>query len=100
MHKKTVLGAGFNKNDHPVLYTNKVPSLHSNMGLHAEVAAISSLDNKTTKDAILYVVRLRKNDTLAMAKPCSSCEWVIGAMGIKRVIYSLDDGSFNLMRIR
>lgn len=99
VHKKTVLGAGYNRSDHPILYTGKVPALHPNMGMHAEVAAIHGLEYKITKGAILYVVRLRKNNTIALSKPCSSCQWYIGNVGIKRVIYSTDDGSFNTMRM-
>jgi len=100
VNKKTVLGAGYNRKDHPLLYTGKVPILHPNMGMHAEIAALYYIDYKSLNDSILYVVRLRRNHSIALSKPCSSCQWYIKTSGIKRVIYSLDDGSFNLMRIR
>ena len=98
VRKKSVIGAGYNRSDHPWLYRNSILKLHPKHGMHAEVSALYGADD--SEDAIMYVVRLRKNDSIGLAKPCLSCASYIKINGIKRVIYSEDDGSFNLMRIR
>jgi len=98
VRKKHVIGAGYNRENHPFLYRHQVLKLHPKHGMHAEVSALYGADN--VEDGILYVVRMRKDDSIGMAKPCDSCIQFIRICGVKRVIYSEQDGSFNLMRIR
>lgn len=100
VRQKHVFGAGFNRPFHPYLHRGKVKKLHPNMGFHAEVAASYSLEFDVMKDTTLYVVRLRKDNSVGMAKPCVSCHAFLKACGIKRVVYSQDDGSFKQMRVR
>lgn len=98
VRKKHVIGAGYNRADHPWLYRNSILRLHPKHGLHAEVSSLYHVAD--AEDAILYVVRLRKDNSIGSAKPCRSCVSYIMVHGMKRVYHSNDDGSFNLMRIR
>lgn len=98
VRKKNVIGAGYNREDHPWLYRNNILKLHPKHGMHAEVSALYGADD--SEDAIVYVVRLRKDDSIGLAKPCLSCAGYMIISGIKRVIYSDNDGSFKQMRIR
>lgn len=97
VRQKHVLGAGYNRKDHPFLYKGKVKRLHTNFGLHAEVAACHSI--VSAKEGTVYVVRLRKDYSIGMAKPCLSCQGYLRIVGIKRVIFSDDNGNFHSMRI-
>lgn len=55
--------------------------------LHAEVDAILSClrNGDTPEGGKLYVSRVRKDGTPALAKPCEGCERAIVAFGIKEV---------------
>ena len=69
---------------------------------HAETNAIYNALKRVQVDeltkASLYVVRVKKpaagsrNWILGMAKPCRGCEFCIETFGLRRVIYSIDDG--------
>jgi tRNA(Arg) A34 adenosine deaminase TadA len=60
--------------------------------LHAEASCILSLGLDNCADKSIYVVRVRKDGTTALAKPCSSCQRLIADVGIKKVYYSTLDG--------
>jgi tRNA(Arg) A34 adenosine deaminase TadA len=67
---------------------------------HAEINAIRKARKKIDlTGAKLYVVRVRKDRSLAMAKPCSSCWNILSDHGIREVVYSVADGSFETTRI-
>jgi deoxycytidylate deaminase len=68
------------------------------LGLHAEQAAIWSLGKKETRGTIMFVVRVRRNGTLGMAKPCRMCMDMIKAAGVKRIYYSTADGRIACIR--
>lgn len=84
-----------------VVYKNKIVGrgcniAHStgeiNDGIHAEIAAINDATAKYRKDSILVVGRTNKNDELAIAKPCQSCETILKKLGVKRVWFSTETG--------
>lgn len=60
--------------------------------LHAELGAILNVSNKSTKNSVIYVVRVSTNGELRNSKPCSMCEAAMKFVGISRVIYSVDGG--------
>ena len=57
---------------------------------HAETKLI----RKLTPDSVVAVVRILRDHSLAMAKPCNSCEKLLKRAGIKRVHYSITDNEF------
>lgn len=61
---------------------------------HAETSALIPLikNNVDCRGASIYVSRCHKDGTLAMARPCSSCEKLIRSLGIKKVYYTVNDG--------
>jgi deoxycytidylate deaminase len=59
--------------------------------VHAEIGAILGLDRSITDGAILYVARIGKSDDFKMSKPCQMCEAALRYVGIKRVIYTIDN---------
>lgn len=64
--------------------------------LHAETDLISRLWGKYYIDNSLkmVVVRLNKRGQLRCSKPCDRCEQIIRALGLTKVWWSNDDGSF------
>lgn len=62
--------------------------------LHAEIMALLPLmrDKIDLRNASIYIHRQHKDGTLAMARPCSSCQKVIKQLGIKKVFYTIENG--------
>jgi len=61
--------------------------------LHAEAHAASKIkDRNLLKDASILIVRIKKDGTLSMAKPCEYCEHMIKSFNIKKVYYSTFEG--------
>lgn len=62
--------------------------------LHAEQAAILKLlkQNKQRElvGSVIYVSRIKKDGSMGLAKPCSFCDALIRAVGIKKVVYSTE----------
>lgn len=57
--------------------------------IHAEVAVLKQLKNAPGD---LYIYRERKNGSLGMARPCSSCMVLIKQKGVKRIFYTTYSG--------
>lgn len=74
---------------------------------HAETNAIYNALKRVQVDeltkASLYVVRVKKpaagsrNWILGLAKPCRGCEFCIDTFGLRRVVYSIEDGYDELL---
>lgn len=91
--RKRILAFGFNNyKTHPLQkqYARNPASLC----LHAEIDAIARLGHQA-KGADLYVARVLKNGTPAMAKPCQGCVRAIAAFGIRNVYYTTHNGGWN-----
>jgi len=88
----TVVGAGCNRNYHPKLRRWRSPYLTEHTGLHAEMAAVWGVRWHSLKGCIIYVVRLKADGTLAMARPCPICQAMLNDAGIKKVFYSNEHG--------
>jgi tRNA(Arg) A34 adenosine deaminase TadA len=95
--QKHVMGTGYNRKDDPYLRTGMVKKLHPNFGMHAEVAALANVSE--TYNADLYVVRLRKDNSIGLAKPCESCYHYLSMMDVKNVIFSDNEGHYHRMRV-
>ena len=80
-----VLSIGVNKNTMP----NRKWIDGTPCSEHAEVAALRQI--KDTRGVTLYVLRVRKDGSSGLSKPCSRCADYIAKSGIKKVIYSVED---------
>lgn len=58
--------------------------------LHAESATILSHGLENCKGLDLYVVRIKANGSLGLAKPCTTCTQLINYVGIRNCYYSTD----------
>lgn len=88
------LQAKYGKNKHAVF-------------LHAEIAAIKNALREIEVDDFakcdIYIARIKKERPFTkkyvwgLAKPCCGCERAIAEFGIKRVIYTCDNGKYEVM---
>ncbi len=66
---------------------------------HAELGCVLGIDRSVTKGSVMYVTRIGKKGELRMSKPCEMCEAVLKHVGVKKVIYSINEdeiGYYNL----
>lgn len=59
---------------------------------HAEVAALSKLWPNKRKGVTLISLRVGKDDRFKNAEPCKACWAFIKSSGVKRVMWSGEDG--------
>lgn len=62
--------------------------------IHAELDACIKLGMTDCSDYTMFVVRIRKDGSLANSKPCKGCQFVLNQLNFKKVIYSADNGIF------
>ena len=59
---------------------------------HAEHSALIKAHKHALDGSTLFVARITKAHTLAIAKPCNRCMELILAKGIRDIVYSVADG--------
>lgn len=83
--KAKVLGRGWNKHK-----THPAASQTHSQYIHAELAAIITVNQDDLKGADIFVARLmRNNDWVGPSKPCDHCMKLIHLAGIKRIYYTI-----------
>jgi deoxycytidylate deaminase len=88
--KQISIGANDKTRSHPYVHYH---GEHFNHGIHAEMAAIFRVKKKDSlKGATIYIYRQTKNGTFANARPCSMCFELIRSLGIKKMVYTVENG--------
>lgn len=57
---------------------------------HAESSVIFKAGSCNCYRATLYISRIKRDGSLALARPCSECRDLIKAAGIKKVVFSTE----------
>ena len=60
--------------------------------VHAELGSILNVDRAKTEGATVYVVRINNQGETLMSRPCNMCAAAMKHCGIKKVIYSTNEG--------
>jgi deoxycytidylate deaminase len=63
------------------------------------LGAILGIDRRKTEGSEVYVARVGKRGNLKMSKPCPMCESAMRHVGVKRVVYTINEkvaGSYKL----
>lgn len=93
--KKKVIGIGYNQNKtHPLQEKYNNSSLDFDKPkakLHAEIDALLKAGDDA-KGATLYIFRRGKDNIYRMSKPCPACMKMIKDYGIKRIVYTIENG--------
>jgi len=84
---------------HNAVRSNSVKSKFKQFheSLHAEASAIIKA-RKNLKGYSIIVVRLSKNNELALAKPCEFCQEYIEYVGITNIFYTTNEGKILCMK--
>lgn len=87
--KGRVVSTGFNqmRKSHPIMQKYLGKSDFT-LGLHAEIHACIGVPAEDLLGADLWVCRLHKDGSLAMAHPCKICQKFLTDVGVRRVYYS------------
>lgn len=84
-----VVGTGFNKNRNSPLVVSE-NHIKTHCSEHAEISAIKDA-SFNVKNAVIYIARVNKNGMDRNSKPCNQCFDVISKLGIKKVIYTVEN---------
>jgi len=66
---------------------------------HAELGCILGVDRSLTQGATVYVARIGKMGDLRYSKPCSMCEAAMKHVGIREVIYTINEEEVGRLRL-
>ena len=66
---------------------------------HAELGCILGIDRSVTQGATVYVARIGKAGDFKMSKPCEMCEAVLRHVGVRKVIYTIDDKKIGIHKL-
>jgi deoxycytidylate deaminase len=72
---------------------------HNSGHLHGEHTCLNRAWRTDVSGSTVLVVRVRRNGTLGMAKPCPLCMQRLVQAGIKKVTYSTNSGTFETMKL-
>lgn len=87
------VGACATRNDGVIIAASNGPTPFQSPLAHAE----SRLMRKADVGSTVYVVRiLRKDGSLAIARPCTDCAGVLRAKRVKKVYYSISPNEYGL----
>ena len=67
-------------------------SYHTKNCLHAEIDALIKAEDSDCKGATLYVARRGLDNKIRLSKPCDACFNCVKDLGIKRIVYTIEDG--------
>lgn len=89
-----VLGTGWNKpRNNPMSVSPE--NIKTDCSVHAEAAAIRDA-GYNIKGAVMYLARVNRHGDDRDSKPCNRCYTLIMDSGIKRVVFTSEDGERNV----
>lgn len=98
--KGRVISTGYNdmNKSHPIMqkYLGK---RDFTLGLHAEVHSCIGVSASDLLGADLWVCRLHKDGSLAMARPCQVCQRFLADVGIRRVHFTDNSGQVECLTL-
>lgn len=66
---------------------------------HAELSCILGIDKNKTHGATMYVARINNQGEFRNSRPCPMCQEVLKFVGVKRVVFTKNDGQVGLCKI-
>lgn len=88
-----VISYGWNDMDrtHPIMQEYNYGNLWT-PGIHAEIDSCLGVDRDSLKGASIYVVRIRRDGSYGLAKPCMVCVRILRNMKVYNAYYSTENG--------
>lgn len=91
--KNRIVGLGFNSNKTSPHSPDKFKTIH------AEFDAICGISPNDLKDSTAYILRIRKDGSYGMSKPCETCLLILKHCGVERICYTTQAGGYNAEKI-
>lgn len=95
----SIVNVSCNKNKFSSFATRFTKKEKEFVTVHAELGSVLNVERKNTEGAIVYVVRVNNQDEFRLSKPCPMCEEAMRWVGIKKVVYSTSEDTFEEMRL-
>lgn len=102
-YKQRLISVGINNNKtHPIVRYNPLICKRTGKPIHkngscAEWVALSKLKNTTNipfSKMIMVNVRIKKDNSIGISRPCSSCKNLLDFFNLKEVYFTQDNGEF------
>lgn len=101
-----ILGIGYNRYGWSSKQKGKYCARKQNSAMcsvHAEVDALLKVASREDiKGSTVYVVRINRQNELAMSKPCPMCSQILQEHGVKRAFFSVseDENAYGVVDFR
>ncbi len=95
----SIVNVSCNKNKFSSFATRFTKKEKEFVTVHAELGSVLNVERRHTEGAIVYVVRVNNQDEFRLSKPCPMCEEAMRWVGIKKVVYSTSEDTFEEMRL-
>lgn len=89
------LGAVGIRTDGTIVASSNVPHRTPEPRAHAEARLVRKLDWGST----VYVVRIKSNGELTLARPCKKCVGAMRLKGVRRVYFSISESEYGVMQL-
>jgi cytidine deaminase len=87
------LGAVGIRTDGAIVTASNIPNRQPESHAHAETRLVRKLDWGST----VYVVRIRRDGQLALARPCRRCQSAMRLRGVRYCYYSINDTEYGVI---
>tara|TARA_B100000131_G_scaffold90220_1_gene86926 strand:- start:16998 stop:17432 length:435 start_codon:yes stop_codon:yes gene_type:complete len=95
----SVLNASFNKENFSSFGNRFRRSGQGPATVHAELGCVLGLSRDSTTGADIYVCRINKEGEFRSSKPCPMCHEALRHVGVKRVYYTTNEGTFEMYKL-
>jgi len=89
------LGAVGLRSDGAIVTSSNIPHRVPEPNTHAERRLVKKLNWGST----VYVVRIKRDGKLAIARPCKKCQSAMLLRGIQRVYYSINEYEYGVLKL-
>lgn len=72
---------------------------HNHSHVHAEHAALNRAWRSGTEGATMFVIRVKRSGMIGLAKPCKMCVDRMMQAGVRKVVYTDNEGNFQTMKL-
>jgi len=93
--RSKILGRGWNKSK-----THSSMKKHNesyDRQIHAELAAVLATGTDIVRGADLFVCRILKDNSFALARPCETCYNLARSYGVRRIYYTISDTEYGVI---
>jgi len=87
------LGAVGIRSDGAIVTASNIPNCRPEPHAHAETRLVRKLDWGST----VYVVRIHRDGSLALARPCKRCQSAMRLRGVACCYYSINDREYGVI---